>query len=75
MDFFIRDTQNMIPVEVKARVGATPSLNKLINSNSFPDIPRHKMGDKTKPPKYRIQRHYLYISLLLLFPTKKMDRQ
>lgn len=38
MDFFIRDTQNMIPVEVKARIGATPSLNKLINSNSFPDI-------------------------------------
>ncbi len=38
MDFFIRDTQNMIPVEVKARVGSTPSLNKLINSNSFPDI-------------------------------------
>ena len=73
MDFFIRDTQNMIPVEVKARVGATPSLNKLINSNSFPDI---KWGIKlTKPPKHRIQRHNLYISLLLLFPTKKMDRQ
>ncbi len=37
MDFFIRDTKTMIPVEVKAQDGGTPSLNKLIADNRFPD--------------------------------------
>lgn len=38
MDFFVRDAQNLIPVEVKSKDGATASLNHLIDWPSFPDI-------------------------------------
>jgi len=38
MDFFVRDTSSLIPVEVKATDNATPSLNRLIESDSYPDI-------------------------------------
>lgn len=38
MDFFIRDARSLIPVEVKATDGATPSLNNLIAKASYPDI-------------------------------------
>ena len=38
MDFFIRDTKNLIPVEVKANDNASISLNNLIKSNSYKDI-------------------------------------
>lgn len=39
MDFFVRNAQSLIPVEVKAQDGATKSLNKLIDDNdNFPDI-------------------------------------
>ena len=33
MDFFVRDAQSLIPVEVKAKVNATVSLNRLISSD------------------------------------------
>ena len=38
MDFFIRDANSLIPVEVKANDNATVSLNNLINSNQYKDI-------------------------------------
>ncbi len=38
MDFFIRDANSLIPVEVKANDNATVSLNKLIESEKFKDI-------------------------------------
>ena len=38
MDFFIRDANHLIPVEVKANDNATVSLNNLINSNQYKDI-------------------------------------
>ena len=38
MDFFVRDLDSLIPVEVKAKDGATISLNNLIKSNSYPDV-------------------------------------
>ena len=38
MDFFIRDSNSLIPVEVKANDNSTISLNNLINSNSYKDI-------------------------------------
>ena len=38
MDFFIRDKNSLIPVEVKANDNATISLNNLIDSNKFKDI-------------------------------------
>jgi len=39
IDFFVRDTDSLIPVEVKAQDGATPSLNKVIDDQEkYPDI-------------------------------------
>ena len=37
-DFFVRNTENLIPLEVKARNGNSKSLNTLIKSDSYPDI-------------------------------------
>ena len=38
MDFFVRDANSLVPIEVKARDGATASLNNLIKWESYPDI-------------------------------------
>lgn len=38
MDFFVRDADSLIPVEVKASDNATVSLNNLINGNQYSDI-------------------------------------
>lgn len=38
MDFFVRDQQSLIPVEVKAKNGTTLSLRKLIQSSQYEDI-------------------------------------
>lgn len=38
MDFFVRDAESLIPVEVKANDGATASLNNLITGNKYEDI-------------------------------------
>lgn len=38
MDFFIRDTDSLVPVEVKATDGATVSLNNLLKDNKYPDV-------------------------------------
>lgn len=38
MDFFVRDANSLIPLEVKANDSATASLNKLINSEKYEDI-------------------------------------
>ena len=40
MDFFVRDADSLIPIEVKANDGATASLNKLLKGDKYPDI-RH----------------------------------
>lgn len=48
MDFFIRDAESLIPVEVKVTDGATKSLNRLIEDHAhYPDI-RYgiKLGQK-----------------------------
>lgn len=38
MDFFVRDKESLIPVEVKAIDGTTKSLNNLINKEKYNDI-------------------------------------
>ena len=38
MNFFVRDKNSLIPVEVKANDGATISLNNLIDSDKYKDI-------------------------------------
>lgn len=38
MDFFVRDADSLIPVEVKATDGATASLNNLLREDKYPDV-------------------------------------
>lgn len=38
MDFFLRDSDSLIPVEVKAMDGATASLNNLLKDKKYPDV-------------------------------------
>lgn len=38
MDFFVRTTESLVPVEVKAKDGATISLNNLLKFSSYEDI-------------------------------------
>lgn len=38
MDFFVRDSESLIPIEVKASDNATPSLNNLIDNKSHEEI-------------------------------------
>ena len=38
MDFFVRDADSLIPVEVKANDNATVSLNNLLKEDKYPDV-------------------------------------
>ena len=38
MDFFVRDADSLVPVEVKSKDGATASLNNLIKWESYRDV-------------------------------------
>lgn len=38
MDFFVRNADSLIPVEVKANDGATASLNNLLKEDKYPDL-------------------------------------
>lgn len=38
MDFFVRDADSLVPIEVKAVDGSTPSLNNLIKKDKYGDI-------------------------------------
>ena len=38
MDFFVRDAHSLIPVEIKANDGATPSLHNLLKGDKYGDI-------------------------------------
>lgn len=38
IDFFVRDANHLIPIEVKATDGATISLNKLIGNDKYSDV-------------------------------------
>lgn len=38
MDFFVRDAQSLIPLEVKASDNATASLRNLVGKEKYPDI-------------------------------------
>ena len=38
MDFFVRDADSLVPIEVKANDEATASLNNLLKSDKYPDV-------------------------------------
>ena len=38
MDFFVRDANSLIPVEVKSNDNDTASLNNLLKTGKYPDV-------------------------------------
>ena len=38
MDFFVRDADSLIPVEVKSNDNATASLSNLLKDDKYPDV-------------------------------------
>ncbi len=68
MDFFIRDKNSLIPVEVKANDNSTVSLNNLIKSNAFPDI---KYGIKLCNKNIGFNGQFYTFPYFLTFPLKR----
>ena len=72
MDFFIRDKNSLIPVEVKANDNATISLNNLIDSNKFKDI---KYGIKLCNKNIGFNEKFYTFPYFLAFFLKKFLRK
>ena len=74
MDFFLRDADSLIPVEVKANDSATASLNKLIGDGKFSDI---RYGIKLANRNIGFNGKFYTIPYFLAFMLKRFinDRQ
>lgn len=68
MDFFIRDKDSLIPVEVKANDGATVSLKNLIHQKQFQDI---KYGIKLSANNIGFNGEFYTIPYFLTFMLKR----
>lgn len=68
MDFFLRDADSLIPVEVKANDSATASLNKLISDEKFPDI---RYGIKLANRNIGYNGRFYTVPYFLAFMLKK----
>ena len=68
MDFFVRDSNSLIPVEVKANDSATASLNKMITSDKFADI---KYGIKLANKNIGWNGKFLTMPYFLTFLLKR----
>ncbi len=72
MDFFIRDFQSLIPIEVKATDNATKSLAKLTSQDGrFPDI---RYGIKLCNKNIAFNGHFYTFPYFLTFLLKKFVR-
>lgn len=74
MDFFLRDADSLIPVEVKANDSATASLNRLIGDEKFSDI---RYGIKLANKNIGYNGKFYTIPYFLTFMLKRFinDRQ
>ncbi len=68
MDFFVRNKDSLIPVEVKANDNATVSLNNLIDSNQYKDI---KFGIKLCNKNIGFNGKFFTFPYFLTFLLKK----
>ena len=66
--FFIRNTENLIPVEVKARKGTSQSLRSLINSEKYSDI---RWGIKLSMNNIGFENNIMTIPYFCTFLMKK----
>lgn len=73
MDFFIRDADSLIPVEVKARNGAAKSLKALVTGEMYPDI---RKGIKLADTNIGVNDRFVTFPYALTFLLKRwiMDR-
>lgn len=72
MDFFIRDAHSLIPVEVKGKDGATPSLVKMIENSRFQDI---KYGIKLCDKNIGFNGQFYTFPYFLTFLLKRFCRE
>lgn len=72
MDFFIRDKDSLIPVEVKANDGATKSLNNLVDGKSYKDI---KYGIKLCNKNIGFNEKFYTFPYFLTFLLKRYLRE
>jgi len=68
MDFFLRTAENLVPVEVKAKDGATASLNNLISFPSYSDI---KFGIKLAHKNIGFNQRFYTIPYFCAFLLKR----
>lgn len=68
MDFFVRDADSLIPVEVKANDASTPSLNSLIEKDIYEDI---KYGIKLANKNIGFNGKFYTIPYFLTFMLKR----
>lgn len=71
-DFFVRDKDYLIPVEVKENDNSTLSLNKLINNNKYVDI---KYGVKLAHKNIGFNEKFYTIPYFLTFMLKRFLKE
>ena len=72
IDFFVRDSNSLVPVEVKAMDGATVSLNKIIDSDKYPDV---KFGIKFGYKNIGYNRKFYTFPYFLAFLLKRFLKE
>ena len=72
MDFFVRDEQWLIPVEVKANDASTPSLKALISKEKYQDI---SYGIKLANKNIGFNGNFYTIPYFLTFMLKRFLRE
>ena len=72
MDFFVRDKDSLIPIEVKASDNATASLNNLINGDGYKDI---KYGIKLCDKNIGFNGKFYTFPYFLTFLLKRFLRE
>ncbi len=72
MDFFVRDNESLIPVEVKANDSSTRSLNSLIEKDAYEDI---KYGIKLANKNIGFNGKFYTIPYFLTFMLKRFLRE
>ncbi len=68
MDFFVRDANSLVPVEVKANDASTASLNSLINKDAYEDI---KYGIKLANKNIGFNGKFYTIPYFMAFMLKR----
>ncbi len=72
LHFFVRDKDSLIPIAVKAEDNATPSLNKIIASDHFPDV---RYGIKLANRNIGFNGQYYAFPYFLTFLLKRFLRE